>query len=278
MIDMQRFALNRIAAPGYGLADFFALAKEIGFSKVELRNDIRDGAIIDGLAPQEAVRLANDNGISIITINALQKFNLASMREKDTAELREMLALCVAIKCPAIVLCPNNDAKDARSPEVRFAETVDSLVAFGPLFRQAGVMGYVEPLGFGISSLASIVVAQKAIEKSGFGCYKVLIDTFHLFLGPDDTSAFGAGYDVAMTGLIHVSGVEDDIPASQYLDCHRLMPGPKDAMHSKAIIEAAQGKGYKGDISFEPFSDRVQNLSRKDLIAAARASLKYLAE
>ncbi|MCE5256493.1 MAG: TIM barrel protein [Spirochaetaceae bacterium] len=278
MIDLKRFALNRIAAPRYALGDFFALARELGLSKVELRNDIRDGAIIDGMAPKEAAKLAADNGISIITINALQKFNLASAREKATAELRSMLELCQAIKCPAIVLCPNNDAGDTRTRETRFAETVDSLAAFGPLFQQAGIAGFVEPLGFGISSLASIAVAQKAIEKSGFGSYKVLIDTFHLYLGPEDTSVFGAGFDVSKTGLVHVSGVEDPIPASEYRDCHRILPGPKDSMKSKEIIDALIKKGYRGDFAFEPFSDRVQNMPREDFIAAMRASLKYLAE
>jgi len=278
MLDMKRFALNRIAAPKYELGEFFGLARELGFPKVELRNDIRDGAIIDGMPVQEAVKLAHDNGISIITINALQKFNLTALREKDLGELHTMIELCKAIHCPAIVLCPNNDPKDARSKEVRYAETVDALVAYGPIFKDAGILGYVEPLGFGISSLASIVLAQKAIRESGFECYKVLIDTFHLFLGPDDASTFGMSYDVSMTGLIHVSGVEDNIPPDQYLDCHRLLPGPKDNMKSKAVIEAALKKGYKGDISFEPFSDRVQNMSRKDFSDAMRASLKYLME
>ncbi|HOV94900.1 MAG TPA: TIM barrel protein [Spirochaetales bacterium] len=278
MIEMERLALNRIASPNYGLGEFFELAKELGFSKVELRNDIRGGAIIDGMPAKEADKLARENGISIITINALQKFNLTAVREKNLGELRTMIELCKAIHCPAIVLCPNNDPKDTRTKEVRYKETVDALVAYGPIFKDAGMLGYVEPLGFGISSLASIVLAQNAIKESGFGCYKVLIDTFHLFLGPDDASTFGTSYDVSMTGLIHVSGVEDDIPPDQYLDCHRLLPGPRDNMKSKAVIEAALKKGYNGDISFEPFSDRVQNMSRKEFSDAMRASLKYLME
>ena len=120
-----------------------------------------------------------------MTINALQKFNLASARPKAKAELATLLATCVEIDCPAIVLCPNNDAADSRPPAARFQETVDSLREFGPMFEKAGVLGFVEPLGFGISSLASLDVAIDAIKASGFSCYRVLVDTFHHYIGPD---------------------------------------------------------------------------------------------
>jgi Predicted sugar epimerase len=48
MIESKRFALNRIAAPALGLAEFFEVATELGMSSVELRNDIRDGSVTDG--------------------------------------------------------------------------------------------------------------------------------------------------------------------------------------------------------------------------------------
>lgn len=278
MIDVGRFALNRIASPQYPLRDFFALASEIGLSKVELRNDIRDGEVIDGMSPKEAARLASDNGIRIISINALQKFNLAAARDKARGELQRLLDLCGALTCPAVVLCPNNEAGDLRPRELRFAETVDSLVSFGPLFEKAGVLGYVEPLGFGISSLASLVEAQKAIANSGFSCYRTLVDTFHLHIGPENAGIFGSSYKVDLTGLVHVSGVEDNIPTSEYRDAHRILPGLRDRMQSRATARVLAENGYKGDFSLEPFSDKVQNLPRKNFVDSVLKSLQYLSE
>jgi len=277
MIDKARFGLNRITCPSSSLAEFYELAAALGISKVELRNDIGGKDPIDGLDPAEARRLASARGIRVISINALQKFNLASAREKVAADLDALLRLARAIDCPAIVLCPNNDPADRRSPAQRAAETVESLVAFGPAFSKAGILGYVEPLGFAVSSLASLVLAQEAIKKSGFSCYKTVHDTFHHYIGPEDVNILGTSYDVAFTGLVHVSGVEDDLPLADYRDAHRVLPGPADRMKSKEQLALLDSLGYRGDFSFEPFSADIQKLGKAELLAALKKSLAYLA-
>ena len=276
MIDKKRFSLNRITCPAMGMSDFFDLTVSLGLSKVELRNDIGGKDPIDGMSPKEAARLAAAKGIKVISINALQKFNLASMKAMKAKELDEMLSMAKAIGCAAIVLCPNNDEKDARSPAQRAAETVDALKAFGPAFEKAGMLGYIEPLGFSISSLASLVVAQEAIKKSGHSCFKTVHDTFHHYIGPDELSVLGKSYDVAFTGLVHVSGVEDDIPVESYRDAHRVLAGPADRMKSKEQILLLDKLGYRGDYSFEPFAPSVQGLGKKELNAALSKSLDYL--
>lgn len=276
MIEKARFSLNRIACPSLSLAEFLELTASLGLFKVELRNDIGSADPIDGLAPEEAKRLASKYGIRFISINALQKFNLASARDRAARELDTLLGLATAIGCPAIVLCPNNDPADGRSPAQRAAETIDALAAFGPAFTKAGVLGYVEPLGFAVSSLASLVLAQEAIKKSGFPCYRVVHDTFHHHIGPEDLTVLGKSYDVAFTGLVHVSGVEDDIPLDEYRDAHRVLAGPADRMKSKEQIALLDKLGYRGDFSFEPFSSTVQKLERAELLAELRKSLEYL--
>jgi 2-keto-myo-inositol isomerase len=276
MIDVERFAINRIAAPSLTLAQFYDLAAELGVRKVELRNDLGAGGIIDGMNSADAASLALSRGIEVISINALQKFNLASMRAKASGALEGLLELAAAIHCTAIVLCPNNDAADRRSPALRAAETIDALAAFGPRFEQAGILGYIEPLGFAISSLASLVLAQEAIRRSGFSCYRVVHDTFHHYIGPEDQAILGGVYDVKRTGLVHVSGVEVDIPTDEYRDEHRVLPGPADRMRSREQMRRLDELGYAGDYSFEPFSPDVQRLGRPELVAALRTSLAYL--
>lgn len=276
MIDRKRFGLNRIVAPSLGLAYFYDLASSLGISKVELRNDLRQKDAVDGLDPALAARLAADRGIEVISINALQKFNLAAVRAQATAELQALLDLATAIGCPAVVMCPNNDAADARSPEQRMDETVDSLAAFAPLFTDAGVTGYIEPLGFSISSLSSLLQAQEAIERSGWSCYRVVHDTFHLHIGPDDPDILGTTYRIAMTGLVHVSGVEDHIATDAFRDHHRILVGPADTMSSKEQIERVDRLGYRGNFSYEAFSPAIQNLGPVELAAALKTSLDYL--
>ncbi len=277
MIDTRKFALNRIVYPSAGLDDFFLIAREAGMDQVELRNDIRDGKIIDDMDPQAASTLAHKQGIRIITINALQKFNLASVRIQKMEELRELLRLSRSIECGAIVMCPNNDASDGRDAERRFSETVDALEAFGPLFSESGVIGLLEPLGFSISSLASVKVAQDAIRESGHSCYRIVFDTFHHDIGPDTEALIRDELDVSLIGLLHVSGVEADIPKKAYLDAHRVLPGPGDRMKSREQIKLVQELGYDGPISFEPFAESVQKMDRMRVVDELKKSLGYLA-
>ncbi|GAB6276650.1 MAG: TIM barrel protein [Rectinema sp.] len=278
MVESKRFALNRIAAPALGLAEFFEVATKLGMRSVELRNDIRDGSVTDGLKGMEVLRLAKAAGVRIITINALQQFNLPGARAKALSELEKLLALCVEIECPALVLCPNNRPDDVRTPEQKYRDTVEALNTYAPLFSAAGVLGYVEPLGFGISSLASAEVTLRAIHESGASCYRVLVDTFHSYLGPDSPTMFDDPAVIQKIGLVHVSGVEASIPKSQFSDAHRVLPGPADVMHSAAIMARLEKAGYRGMYSFEPFSAEVQSMDKKELVEALRASMNFLAK
>lgn len=278
MIKAQRFALNRIAAPALGLAEFFELAAGLGFKAVELRNDIRDGAVTDGLAAADVRQLAEKAGVRIVTINALQQFNLPAARSKALAELDHLLGLCRELACPALVLCPNNRPDDLRTPEQKYHDTVEALNTYAPLFTSAGVLGYVEPLGFGISSLASASVALKALRECGASCYRVLVDTFHSYLGPDDPAMFDDPAVISSIGLVHISGVEASIPKTQFSDAHRLLVGPGDVMNSARLVARLERAGYKGLYSFEPFSEEVQRMKPEALREALASSLAYLSK
>jgi 2-keto-myo-inositol isomerase len=277
MLESKRFALNRIAAPALELTEFFDVARQLGMHSVELRNDIRDGSVTDGLKGAEVLRLAKAAGVRIITINALQQFNLPAVRQKAMGELEALLALCQEIECPAIVLCPNNRQDDVRTMEQRYRDTVEALKAYAPLFSANGVLGYIEPLGFAISSLSSAETALKAIRESGASCYRVLIDTFHSYLGPDKPELFDDPAVIGSIGLVHISGVEAEIPKSEFADAHRVLPGAGDVMHSAALVATLEQHGYRGLYSFEPFSPKIQSMGKKELVEALRASMRYLA-
>ncbi len=278
MIASGRFALNRIACPTLGLLDFFKLAREVGVSKVELRNDLPGGRVTDGLEPSEAAALAARHGIEVIAINALQRFNVKALAGRVAAELERLLDIAAALRCRAVVLCPNNDAADGRDAESRQEETVEALAALGPLFSASGILGYVEPLGFAESSLRSVVAACDAIKRSGQSCYRVLFDTFHHHLGPDTAAVIGVGYDVRNTGLVHASGVESPVAAECARDEHRVLVSGRDRTASREQIMQHIRLGYAGDISLEPFAPEIQRLGRDELAAAVRKSLRYLQE
>ena len=276
MISKSKIGLNRILFPKENLEEFFKLSADMGLHKIELRNDLAGIGIIAPYSPEQVKGLSEKYNIKILTINALQKFNLGAVLPKILAELKEMIRLAVAIDCEAIVLVPTNDVNDKRDSDVIMQETVAALKAFGPLFEDKDIWGYVEPLGFEECSLRSKVSALQAIQESGCSNYKIVHDTFHHHLGPDTDDTLKNDCDISYTGLVHVSGVESHIPSNQYTDDHRILITERDLLKNLEQLELLLNLGYKGDISFEPFAKDVQEMEIEALEAAINQSIDLI--
>jgi 2-keto-myo-inositol isomerase len=270
MLDKSRFSLNRIIYPTLNLEDFFKLTTELGLSKVELRNDLPGGKILDNFSAKEVTALAERYGIQIITINAIQHFNLGALLEQVYANVKDMLHTASVIGCGAVVLCPNNDVEDRRTQEQFYVDTVVALKKLAPLFDESGITGLVEPLGFEESSLRSKEMAVKAIQESGYDGYKLVHDTFHHYLSPNEQLY------PAYTGLVHISGVESDLPRTRIRDEHRILIGSQDIMRNKEQISLLEARGYTGFYSFEPFSADVQQMSLDALHDSIQDSITFL--
>ena len=276
MMSRSKISLNRILLPSVSLEEFFKLSTDMGLNKIELRNDLTGIGIIAPYSPEQVKGLSEKYNIKILTINALQKFNLGAVLPELLQELKELIRLSVAIDCEAIVLVPTNDVNDKRDSDVIMQETVAALKAFGPLFEDNGIWGYVEPLGFEECSLRSKVSALQAIQESGCSNYKIVHDTFHHHLGPDTDDTLKNDYDISYTGLVHVSGVESHIPSNQYKDDHRILITDGDRLKNLEQLELLIHLGYKGDISFEPFARDVQEMEIEALKAAINLSIDFI--
>ena len=278
MIQRSKISLNRIIYPKLKLEDFFKFAQDLDLNKIELRNDLPGREIIDGYSHEQLKELSKKYGVEILTINALQKFNLAAILPETIQELKKLINLSLSIGCKAIVLCPNNNVNDKRSSREIFEETVKALKSFGPLFQDSGMQGYLEPLGFEECSLRSIVTAMRAIQESDYPVYKIVHDTFHHHLGPDTFETIENNYDISYTGLVHISGVECNIPVEEYRDNHRVLVSGQDKLQSKEQIELLLKLGYAGNISFEPFSQKVQEMEIEKIKSAIDHSIEYISK
>jgi 2-keto-myo-inositol isomerase len=278
MLSRSNISLNRIVFPAGTLEAFFKLCSDIGLNKVELRNDLENIGIIDAYSPQQVKQFSEKYAIKILTINALQKFNLGAVLPEVLEELKQLIRLSVAIDCAAIVLVPNNDINDKRRSGAILKETVAALKAFGPLFEDSGLWGYIEPLGFEECSLRSKVTALHAIQESGYRNYKIVHDTFHHYLGPDTDDTLKHNYDISYTGLVHVSGVESKIPSNKYKDDHRILITDRDCLRNREQLKLLSRLGYAGDISFEPFAREVQGMEIEALKAAINQSINFISK
>ena len=274
-IAQDRFCINRKIAPNLNIESFFRLVKKCGLNKVELRNDMPGEKVTDELSSAQLNALADEYEIEIVTINALQYFNLPEHCPALLKEAESMLQQAKEIRCRGVILCPNCSASDRRSAEQKEQDTLDSLVLLAPLFKIYQVIGLVEPLGFGISSLRSHLLTQSIIRKSA-APYKMVLDTFHYYLSDVAQAEFDAHIDVNTIGLVHLSGVEETRLKSTLTDEDRIMLSEQDKLNSKQQVANLERLGYQGIYAFEPFSSQLNVWSEADIEREIRQSITYL--
>jgi 2-keto-myo-inositol isomerase len=99
--------------------------------------------------------------------------------------------------------------------------------------------------------------------------FKVTHDTFHHFVAGEEIM-FGD-----RTGLIHVSGVTDTKhTAATMRDPQRMLVDAHDMIDNKGQVKALFAGGYKGYVSFEPFSAEVHK--SKQIARELARSMDYL--
>jgi 2-keto-myo-inositol isomerase len=263
----MKYALNHMTAPRLDMDRFFDLAKSLGVSAVEIRNDLDGNAILDGTAPSAIKAMAGDAGIEIISINALQRFN--AWTDEREAEAVELVAYARGCGAKAVVLVPVNDGS-GRAEGERQGNVRVSLKALKPILADHGIIGLVEPLGFQICSLRSKREAVDAIDAiGGSSVFRLVHDTFHHVLAGE------ADIFPDRTGLVHISGVTDTaIGVEQMLDKHRVMVGIGDRIDNVGQIRALTQAGYAGYYSFEPFAASVH--ANADPGQMIRESMDYI--
>jgi len=262
------FALNHIIAPRRPAEAFFALARDLGIDAVELRNDLPETALLDGTSPQAVRTVAQNYGVRILSINALQRFNDWNPKRAD--EAKALIGSAVACGAEGVVLCPVNDASRRRTDADHRADLERALDGLAPLLREAGVSGLVEPLGFAECSLRLKAVAAEAIlAMADAETFRLVHDTFHHFVSGE------AAFFPDMTGLVHISGVADpSASAGTMRDPHRVLVDATDRIGNFNQIRTLLAGGYRGAFSFEPFSPTVTALP--EIESAIRRSMQAI--
>jgi 2-keto-myo-inositol isomerase len=267
VLHFMQFSLNHMVAPKLGYNAFFDLALRLGVTAVEIRNDIPT-ALMGNKNAKLIAALAKDKGITIVNVNALQRWNQWSKAKADEAKkLAEYTALTGAKN---LILVPTNDKKFRPSSEERLDGIRQALDGLKAILKDHGLIGCVEPLGFAECSLRLKSEALAAIDAvGGAKRFKVTHDTFHHFVA-GESETFGA-----RTGLIHVSGVVDrKYTIDTMRDAQRCLVDANDMIDNKGQVKALMAQGYKGYVSFEPFAVEVHK--SKQIARELARSMDYL--
>ena len=259
------FAINQIVLPNAEFIDFVNLAKLLDISAIEIRNDIANNLIKEN-NPQKIKNICQSRSIKIISINALQKFNIWTAKRS-----KEFITLCeyaTAAGIEAIVLVPLNDGTQTDITD-RKKNLKESLKEILPILQEYNLTGFIEPLGFISSSLRFKSEAVEAINELSSPLFKMVQDTFHHFLS-------GERIDFpSLTGLVHISGVKNThIEISKLKDDHRSVIDKNDILNNIGQIKSLLKSGYKDFFSFEPFSSSI--LEKNYSYQASRKSFDFI--
>lgn len=270
MTRQLQFAINRTSAAGLSFAAFAALAQRLGVEAIEIRNDLDGVEIADGTPGRAIAATASAHGLAVRSINALQRFD-----QYDATRAAEASALVrYAVECGAqsLVLCPTNSRQDGRGAQQRQADLVHALRQLQPLLAGSGLTGLIEPLGFEECAVRRKSQAARAIQEiGGDATFALVHDTFHHHLAGE------AMFFPELTGLVHISGVEDAAPdTSQMRDAHRVLVGSADRLGNIAQLRTLLAAGYRGYASFEPFAPEISHAA--DIEQRLRRSMDYLSQ
>ena len=261
------FALNRTCAPHLPLADFITLAQTVGVHAVEIRNDIAGNEFANGMPAVELKARLDDAGLKLASVNALQRFNDWTPARAD--EARALIQYAAALGAPGVVLCPAHLPGDDQHP-VAHARLCEGLRALQSMFADAGIKGYVEPLGMRHSSMnrqAQAVAAVNEIE--AWANFQICYDTFQHYRANDDALS------PQHIGLVHISGIaRNDLYPSELTEPDRGFVFLSDRVDNIARLRAMVDAGYQGYISMEPFSPETQHDPK--IAERLRASLDYV--
>jgi 2-keto-myo-inositol isomerase len=263
-----QFSLNRMSAPRMPFDQYVAMCGRLGVAAIEIRNDLDGVEINDGTPAAAVCAAAEAAGLTILTINALQRFEQWNGERAGEAEaLADYAAQCGA---HALVLCPTNSRGDSRSADARHADLVKALDALKPILEARDLLGFIEPLGFEECALRRKSDAVKGIyAAAGEQVFRLVHDTFHHHLSGEDI------FYPDLTGLVHISGVEEsDLPVDRMRDGHRVLVGGADRLGNIRQLTTLVARGYRGAFSFEPFASEIAEAT--DIEDRLRASIEYV--
>jgi 2-keto-myo-inositol isomerase len=262
----MQFALNHMTVARLSFRDLVALSARLGCAGIEVRNDLPQ-PLFDGMAPEAAGALARDNGLRLLAVAEVKRFN--DWSAEKAAEALSLMQIAKAAGAEAISLIPRNDNLGMGNGE-RQANLRIALKALKPMLEDHGLVGMVEPLGFEICALRYKAEAVEGIEAvGGKGRFKLVHDTFH------HTLAHGGPLFPEHTGIVHVSGVVDqEVAIADMRDPHRVLVTPQDRLGNVAQIAALEVAGWHGPVSFEAFAPEIHALS--DPETALRASMEHI--
>lgn len=263
---MIPFALNHMTVARHSFRDLVSLAAGLGCIGIEARNDLPQ-PLFDGMDPADAGALVRDNGLRLLALAEVKRFN--DWSDDKAAEALALMKIAVAAGAEGVSLIPRNDNLGMGNGERQAALRI-ALKALKPMLDDHGLKGFVEPLGFATCPVRVKSESVAAIDAvGGSDTFLLVHDTFH------HTLADGGPLFPAQTGIVHISGVTDQtLSVGQMGDQHRGLVDAQDRLGNIDQIAVLRATGWTGPISFEAFAP--QTHASADPARDLQASMAFI--
>ncbi len=257
-------SINQIIMKYSTFDEFISFTKKLNIQNIEIRNDIENNLIKEN-EPEKIKDICDSHSVRILTINALQKFNIWD--EKRKSELIELCIYANKANIRAIVLVPLNDGSITNEND-QINLLRKSLIEISKILNEYNIIGLVETLGFEKSTLRKKSLAIKIINEIKSTKIKILHDTFHHKLAEENK------FYIDYTELVHISGVADHYRNHKLTDDYRSVIEENDLIENIKQIKKFLQNGYKGYFSFEPFSEKL--ISNVDKFNLTKKSIDFI--
>jgi len=263
---MLSMAVNHMAVPNMRYGEVLSLAAKLGCVGVEFRNDLH-APLFDGEPAKAAKTTARASGQRILALAEIKAFN--ELTEDRLPEAQGIIAAAKGCGAEGVSLIPRNGGP-ALEKSAAMAGLRRAFALLKPLFDDAGLLGFVEPLGFETSTLRLKADALEAIDSiGGIATFRLIHDTFHHCLG-GETEIYPNE-----TAIVHVSGVtKADLAPADMKDEDRGLVDGADQLGNVVQLRSLISRGFDGPISFEPFAPEIHALDYPG--AAIAASMEFL--
>ena len=263
---MMPIGVNHMTVPSASVDGLIELASTIGCVGIELRNDLAQD-IFAHLSPEDIKDKAQSAGLRILALAEVKAFNDPQTNCLNAAT--NLMAQAVGCGAEGIALIP----KVATAPLDRADQRLNLRSALNllvPVLQDHDLKGFIEPLGFGNSTLRFKADVATVLDDMGApDCLRLIHDTFHHHLASEQD------FYPELTALVHVSGVVDPAPTvAQMADAHRVLVDADDRLNNISQLRTLVRGGYKNPVSFEAFAPETHALT--DPAAALARSSQFI--
>lgn len=239
----------------------FARLSIYGWEHRKLHERGWDDADIVNLLEDLSLRVAEYDGV------------VMTMRSPEGAE--DAVAAAVALGARSITVLEHSDWQ----PGEHLDQAAATLAEIADQAAEHGILALIEP--FAWSPLDDHRVAAQIVERAGRPNAGLLLDTWHLWRGPErgqlDPAIHPAMIKAIQVGDTGPAPIGTPTPDEVAYECihHRLMPGEGHGDIAEMLADFAE-RGVDAPIAIEVFSDQLNALETGEAARRSMACFKEL--